>query len=127
MVTDPVTVSPGIKVSDLDKLIKANRIDAVPVVEDGKLIGIIATIDVARLPEDKWPKTQVRDIMTQNLSLGYPDETLSAALNRMTEKNISHLPIVDPENPDKLIGFLAIHNIALTYDSQKKSLFEEKL
>ncbi len=44
----------------------------------------------------------------------------------MTKNNISHLPIVDREHPDKLIGFLAIHNIASTYDLQKKTISEEK-
>jgi hypothetical protein len=38
----------------------------------------------------------------------------------------SHLPIVDPDQPDKLIGFLAIHNIALSYDLHKKTILSEK-
>jgi chloride channel protein, CIC family len=108
-------------------LMKYKGIDAAPVIESGRLVGIVATIDIARLSEDKWSKTPTRKIMTKVLSVGYPDETLSEALTRMTKNHISHLPIVDLHQPDKLIGFLAIHNIALTYDVHKKTSLGEKV
>ena len=69
---------------------------------------------MAQVSEDKWSRTLVGEVMSKQLLIGYPDETLYEALNRMTKNNISHLPIVDKNYPDKLIGFLAIHNIALS-------------
>jgi hypothetical protein len=39
---------------------------------------------------------------------------------------LGHLPIIDPDYPDKLVGFLVIHNIALTYDIHKKPIFGER-
>jgi chloride channel protein, CIC family len=127
MVTNPITVSSYMLITDLEKLLKSHRIDAVPVIESGRLIGVVANLDIARLSEDKWLKIHAGEIMSKKLTVGYADETLYEALNRMTKNNISHLPIVDPVQPDKLVGFLAIHNIALTYDMHKKTIFGEKL
>lgn len=127
MVTNPVTVSPDINVSDLASYMKAHEVDAVPVLESEKLIGIVATIDIARVPENQWSQTLTRDIMSQHLSVGYPDEHLYSALTTMTKNNISHLPIVERNRPDKLLGFLAIHHVALSYDSQRKTIFGEKV
>ncbi len=127
MVTDPVVISPDVPVNNLAKLMKSKKVDAIPVLESGKLVGIVATIDIARLSENTLPKILTREIMSKDLSVGYPDETLYAALNRMSQNNISHLPVIDRNQRDKLIGFLAIHNIALTYDLQKKTFFGEKV
>jgi chloride channel protein, CIC family len=127
MVTNPITASSYMLVYDLEKMMKSNGIDAVPVLDSGRLTGVVANLDIARLSEDKWLKTHIREIMSKKLAVGYADETLHQALIRMTKNNISHLPIVDPNQPDKLVGFLAIHNIALTYDLHKKTIFGEKL
>jgi CIC family chloride channel protein len=122
MVTNPITVSPETYLSDLADSMKSKGISAMPVLDSGRLAGMVTTRDMARFPEDKWPKTQVWEVMSKQLLVGYPEETLSEALNRMTKNNISHLPIVDRDYPEKLMGLLAVQNIALTYDLQKKTI-----
>jgi CIC family chloride channel protein len=126
MVTNPITVSMETYLSDLADSMKSKGIDAAPVLDSGRLTGMVTTRDMARVSEDKWSKTVVREVMSKRLLVGYPEESLSEAFNRMTKNNISHLPIVDRNYPDKLIGLLAIHDIALTYDLQKKSIFTEE-
>lgn len=126
MISSPITVSPDMSVSDLAELMKSKGIDAVPVLDSGKLRGIVTTIDMARLPEARWSQTLTRKIMSKKLTTGYADMSLFAALNMLSKNNISHLPIVDRYYPDKLIGLLAIHQIAMCYDTRKKTIFEEK-
>jgi chloride channel protein, CIC family len=126
MERNPITVSSYMLVVDLAKLMKSKEINAVPVIDSGRLVGIVANIDIARLSEDKWLKTRLWEIMSKKLAIGYVNETLYEALNRMTKNNISHLPIVDPRQPDKLIGFIAIHNIVPTYDLHKKTIFGDR-
>jgi CIC family chloride channel protein len=123
MVTNPITVSTETYLSDLADLMKSKGIDAAPVLDSGRLAGMVTTRDMARVSEDKWSKTVVREVMSKRLLVGYPEETLSEALNRMTKSNVSHLPIVDRNFPDTLMGLLTIENIALTYDLQKKTIF----
>jgi len=122
MVTNPITVSPETYLSDLADLMKSKRIDAAPVIDSGRLSGMVTTRDMARISEDKWSETLVREVMSKRLLVGYSGETLSEAFNRMTKNSISHLPIVDRNYPDILIGLLTVHNIAFAYDLQAKTI-----
>ena len=119
MVKRPVTITPKANLSKLSEVMQSKLVDAAVVVESRKLVGIVTTRDIARFSEDKWQQVLVQDVMHKDLRVGYPDETLHQALKRMTKSNISHLPIVDKEKPDKLVGLLAVHNIAAMYDLQK--------
>ena len=60
--------------------------------------------------------------MTPHPIVGYPNETLYQVFERMSQNHISHLPIVRREDPDRMVGFLAIHNIASTYDLKLKAI-----
>ena len=122
MVTDPVTIGPEADLGGLDRLMKAKKIDATPVLQDGRLLGIVTTRDMAHYAEENWPNTKVSDAMSKKLVVGYVGETLYEALNRMTNHNISHLMVVEKRHPEKLVGFLAMHNIATTYDLQKRTV-----
>ncbi len=126
METNPIHVSPHINVSDLAGMMKSRRIDGVPVLESGKLKGIVASLDIARLPENRWSKTLVQEIMSKKLVITYADENLYSAFITMSNHNISHLPVVKRDNPEVLVGFLSLQQITLTYDVRKNSLFRKK-
>ena len=126
MVTNPPTVTPETYVSEIANLMKSHGIDAAPVLDSGRLAGMVTTRDMARVSEDRWPQTLTREVMSKRLVVGYAEETLYEALSRMTQNNISHLPIVDRNYPEKLVGILAIHNIVPTYDLQKKTIMVDK-
>ncbi|APV44799.1 chloride channel protein, CIC family [Dehalogenimonas formicexedens] len=117
MTTRPLTMSSGLDLADLMAWMNAHKIEAVPVVDSGVLTGIITTRDIAKVHEDKWPQTLIRDVMTRKLILGHPDETLYSAFHKMTEHKISHLPIVERGEPEKLVGLLALSNVTSCYDS----------
>jgi CBS domain-containing protein len=114
-----MTVSPRANLKDIADLMKSGMTDAIPVLEVGKLTGIITSRDMARISEDKWASTLVQDVMSTQLVMGYPKETLCEALRRMTDNRISHLPVVMKSKPDTLIGLLALKNISSTYDQRK--------
>ena len=126
MVSNPITISPQTYICDLASLMKSRPIDAFPVLDSGRLAGIVTSRDIDRISEDKRSRTLVQEIMSQQLLVGYPKETLYEALHKMTENNISHLPIVDQNYPGKLIGLLAVQNIASTYDLQKNAISSER-
>jgi CIC family chloride channel protein len=126
MVTDPKIVSSWSSISDIAKLMKANEIDVVPVVDSGKLVGIVTTRDMARVSEADWFRIKASAVMSKQLIVGYADETLYEAFGRMTKNKISHLPIVNRDHTERLVGFLAIQHIVPTYDLQKKTIFVEK-
>jgi CBS domain-containing protein len=122
MKSEVITISPVSSIEATVDLMKKKKIDAVPVLDGGKLVGIVASRDIALIPKKKWPDTEAREVMKRELILGYEYESLQVALGRMTRNNISHLPIVDPKHPEKLSGILTIKDIALSYDHYKEDL-----
>jgi CBS domain-containing protein len=68
---------------------------ALPVVDGGRLIGIVSITDVKHLGQDAWATTPVSDIMTRvPLKTLGPEADLSAALQLMVENGVHQLPIV---------------------------------
>jgi len=53
MVTDPVTVSPDTPVSDIAMLMVEKHFHTIPVVQDGKVVGIVGKEDVLKLLTNK--------------------------------------------------------------------------
>jgi CIC family chloride channel protein len=117
-----ISTSPSSSLTEVVNLMRARKIDAVPVIDDKKLVGIVATLDLAQIPENRWDKMRVRDIMIKKLVVSYPSETLYDALAKMTKSNISHLPVVDVHNRHKLIGIITINDIALAYTTERQDV-----
>jgi CIC family chloride channel protein len=41
----------------------------------------------------------------------FPDENLEAALGKLGTKDVAHLPVVDRQNPRKVVGMLSRREI----------------
>ncbi len=122
MTTRPVTADRNMSLGVVSDLMLASKLDGLPVVDGGRLTGVIARLDLARVPEREWPNRYVRDHMTTALITGYADETVYQALRRMNAHNISHLPIVDREDEHKLVGMLAMANVSFCYEASSDEL-----
>ena len=74
---------------------------------EGNLAGIITRGDVLRAL-DKHPTgdLSVLDAGTRDVMVTYPEESLHDASNKMLRHNIGRLPVVDPKNPRRVIGYL---------------------
>ncbi|MBS0630485.1 MAG: chloride channel protein [Verrucomicrobia bacterium] len=73
----------------------------------GKLAGIITRGDLVRAFErDAEGRMTALEAGTQEPQVAYPDETVSEALGRMLQADCGRLPVVDRENPSKIVGYL---------------------
>jgi CBS domain-containing protein len=73
----------------------------------GRLSGIITRGDVVRaLRQDGSDRMLVGDAGSKNLVVTFPDEPLDAALSKMLSRDIGRLPVVDPEDNRKVVGYL---------------------
>jgi CIC family chloride channel protein len=124
MKTKVITAGPDFTLQTVVDLMRAKKIDGVPVMEQGRLIGFLASRDIALVPEESWSGIRTGDIMARKLVVGYEYESLHNALRKMTENHISHLPIVDSGNPDKLSGIITIKDIVLPYDHYQEDIEE---
>lgn len=86
---------------------------AFPVVDDeGRLSGIVTRGELLSAANDKEALDDtVGDLAIRRVVVAYPDESLDAALMRMLTGDYQMLPVVERENPRKLIGVLGRRDI----------------
>ena len=83
---------------DAVRLLGEKRIGALPVVEDGRIVGIISERDVIYCLRDHGPEClewQVARVMTSPAITADPSTDVLAALALMTQRRIRHLPVVE--------------------------------
>ena len=91
------TVSAETSVYDAVRRLGEKRIGALPVVEDGRIAGIISERDVIYRLRDHGPEMlgwPVSRIMSSPAITAAPDTDV-AALALMTQRRIRHLPVVE--------------------------------
>ncbi|NLY88441.1 MAG: CBS domain-containing protein [Firmicutes bacterium] len=91
MTPDPQVVRPGQTVAEASQLMEERRIGSLPVVERGKLVGIITSRDLRLTP----PDCPVADVMTKEVITVYPETTLEQAQQMLEEHKIERLVVVD--------------------------------
>ncbi len=83
----------------------------------GELVGVVTLSDYQRaLNRSDFPRLKVGDIMTREVKVAYPDESLWQALRRMGVYNIGRLPVVTRQNPKRLVGWLQRRDIIQAYN-----------
>ena len=96
MILDPVTISPNNTVQDALDLMSDFRVSGLPVVEDGRLVGILTNRDV-RFIEDGHA-VRVSDVMTSQKLVTVPMGTsLEEAKQHLHEHRIEKLLVVDED------------------------------
>ena len=91
------SVSPDALVYDAIAMMAEKNVGALVVVENGRLVGIVSERDYTRkvmLRGKRSRETQVREIMSTQLTTVSPKESVDECLRFMTEKRIRHLPVV---------------------------------
>ena len=88
-----------------------------------KLVGIITRADLLRALESGVEgNTTLLQAGSRRLEVAYPDESLHDAVEKMLRRNVGRLPVVDPGNPDKLLGYLGRTPI---FNARQRRLAEE--
>ncbi len=106
MTPDPPVVSPALPVRDLvDEYILRRGARALPVAQDGRIVGLVSLSDVKQLPEPEWSQSSVGAIMARPpLRTIGPDASVTRALERLVEDDVNQLLVVDKDGT--LLGIL---------------------
>lgn len=112
MTPNPVTVLPSTPSTNAYELMRERRIRRLPVVENGKLIGIVALSDLlkagAHTQDNEASKMRITLVMTTDPRTVTPETTLRQAAKLMLTHKISGLPVLDG---DQLIGIITESDI----------------
>jgi Zn-dependent protease/CBS domain-containing protein len=106
MTPDPPVVSPALPVRELvDEYILRRGSRAIPVAQDGRIVGLVTLSDVKHLSESEWSRNSVGAIMTRPpLRTISPDAPVTRALERLVEDDVNQLLVVDKDGT--LLGIL---------------------
>jgi acetoin utilization protein AcuB len=122
MTRNVVVLSPETTAAEALALCRERRIRHLPVLEDGRLVGIVSDRDLrSATPALGDPgraaaleKIRVSDVMARDVTTAHPDDPIEVAANCMREARIGCLPVVEE---DRLVGILTSSDVmtALVY------------
>jgi CIC family chloride channel protein len=117
MTTDVDTVDADLSLADLDIAFQETHHHGFPVLDaNGELFGVVTIQDLERAKEQgSIEGLAVRDIVTRRLLVAFPDEPVWAALRRLGTRDVGRLPVVDRQNPKRLLGAIRRHDIVRAY------------
>lgn len=98
-----VTVSPKTKIFEVINMFKKTGHSGFPVVERGKVVGIITRNEADKAVMHNLAHAPVKGFMIRNVTSVAPETTVREAVALMTEKGVGRLPVVDGE---KLVGIV---------------------
>ncbi len=93
------------------------RAHGLPVLDDNDhLVGILALQDIEDASLNNPDAKTVGEICTRQMILTYPDETVGAALRKMSVRDIGRLPVVERNNPQHLLGVARRSDLIRAYE-----------
>jgi CBS domain-containing protein len=112
MTENPSSCERGTPVADAAKVMARENVGSVPVVEGGKLVGVVTDRDlvVRLLAEGRDPQsTTVGEVASSEPVTLSPDDGLDQALQLLARHQVRRLPVVEGE---RLVGIVAQADIA---------------
>jgi len=116
MIPEVITVRQNDTVRNVGLRIKSTNHRGFPVMSaDGRLAGMITRTDINRALAEGGAEQTVGSVMSTDLIVCYPNESLKTALHKMASKNIGRVPVVERDNKEHLVGILTRKSIINSY------------
>ncbi len=121
MTTNVITIDENTSVMKATQIMKENGIRRLPIMRDGKLVGLVSDRDLKEASPSKattldihelyylLSELKVKDIMTRNVITVGAEDTVEFAAVKMAEHRVSGLPVVDDKG--KLVGILSMGDV----------------
>jgi CBS domain-containing protein len=108
-------------VRDAARTMSKHNVGAIPVLDDGKLAGIFSERDVLTriIAEGRDPDTtRVDSVMTKDIIVAAPADTITDGLQKMRDCNCRHLPVVQNGS---LVGMISIRDLLQVDDDANRA------
>ncbi len=121
MKKDCITVSPDTTVEEAARIFSTRRIHRLPVVEDGRLIGIVTPTDLLPLVKDMKTSMSAEDVIRTTCVTSYENEPLEYTIASMRISDVPAVPVLDAHG--KLVGILTDRDL---FSDQAKNVEDLK-
>ncbi|MBV8083519.1 MAG: chloride channel protein [Chloroflexi bacterium] len=124
---DAVAVSAALNetVAQVEARLAAAKKKRAPVIENGRMVGIVSLTDIGRIAPVDRDGVCVQKAMTSNPISVAATETLDVALGRLSEARVSWLPVVDSPDSSRVVGELTTAGIIGAYRAQASTGIRE--
>lgn len=120
------SAKPSTTIKTAKDLMETDLVGGLPVLSNGKLVGMITKTDVLKPEPSKRTEITVGDVMARQLIIAYPEEDLFAALTRMMTKGVGRLPVVSHDHPDVMIGIITRTDVAGAIENHRSTASNQK-
>ena len=104
MMSPVLSVTPETRMSELKEILRRRRISGTPVVEDGRLVGIVSIEDLIKALEQGAIELPVKDRMTREVVTVREEDSIIEAVKKFAQHRFGRLPVVDAGG--NLVGIL---------------------
>ena len=118
------TVKKGTTIKDVVYYMAEKRVGLVPVMDEGKLVGVFSERDLVQRVIAKninLEETKVEDVMTSKLIIAKIDESNESVLTKMKEANTRHILVIEG---DKLAGVVSMRDLLELHLTDYKTTVE---
>ena len=112
MIRDPVTVTPAMTIGQfMDQVAWSRRYTTYPVLDGGRVVGLLAFRCVTEVARDQWDRHTVRDCMIplERVPVLEADDTATDALAELSAGDVNRGVVLDD---GRLAGFVSITDLA---------------
>ncbi len=118
-------VSPDATVLEALKVMAEQGIGALIVLDEDRLVGVFSERDYARkviLKGKSSSTTLVREIMSSEVIVVQPSQSIKDCMKLMTHHRVRHLPVLED---DRLMGILSIGDVVKAIISEQRTMIHD--
>jgi CIC family chloride channel protein len=117
MTRDPTVLHPTMTTSEVFAIIDKTHHTKFPVIDDfGNVIGIMIAEDLFQSPKENAEEYQVRELMNPNFLHLSQESTMDGALQAMIKRDEGHAVIVNPAEPNRMLGYITKADVLKAYE-----------
>ena len=105
---------------EVSALMRDGDMGAMPVVEDGKLVGIVTDRDIVvrAIADGKDVSSAIGDVMTAEVFAARENDFVFEAIRLMGDRQVRRVPIVN--DAGELVGIIAMADVALETEDERE-------